>query len=114
LEKGVNRHFKGYLREQFEEWMCTNGSCHRPSREEVAQWVAKAWDQVTTATIVNTWKSIGQKVADDNDDDEDNIDANQPGAGQKITGDDEDDEAEDFVIYHVEEEREAPAPPTQL
>jgi hypothetical protein len=26
LEKGVSKPFKGYLREQFEEWMCTNGS----------------------------------------------------------------------------------------
>jgi hypothetical protein len=109
LDKGVNKPFKGYLREQFEEWICTNGSRRWPSRAEAVQWVANAWDQVTTATIVDTWKSIGHKVADD---DEDNIVANQPGTGQENNGDDEDDEAEDFVLYQVEEEREAayPAP----
>jgi hypothetical protein len=86
LDKGVNTPFKGYLGDQFEEWMCTNGSRRRPSRAEVAQWVANAWEQVTTATIVNTWKSIGHKVADDNnDDDDENIVANRPGAGQGST-----------------------------
>jgi hypothetical protein len=54
LDKGVNKPLKGYLRDQFEEWMCTNGSRRRPSRAEVAQWVAKAWERVTAATIVNT------------------------------------------------------------
>jgi hypothetical protein len=107
----VKKPFKGYLREHLEEWMCMNGSRRWPSREEVAQWVANAWYQVTTATIVNTWKSIGHKVAGDDDDDEDeNIVANQPGAGQESTGDDEDDKAEDFILYQVADEREAPAP----
>jgi hypothetical protein len=110
LDKWVNKPFKGYLREKCEEWMCTNGLRCRPSRAEVAQWVARAWDQVMTATIVNTWKSIGQKVADDDDGEEENTVANQPGTGQESTGDDKDEEDEDFVLYQVEEEREAPDP----
>jgi hypothetical protein len=65
LDKGVNKPFKGYLREKLEEWMCTNGSRRLPSRAEVAQWVANAWDQVTTTPIVNTLKIIGRKVTDD-------------------------------------------------
>jgi hypothetical protein len=85
-----------------------NGSRCRPSRVEVAQWVVNAWEQVTTATIVNTWKSSGHKVA--NDDDEENIVANQPGTGQNGTGYDEDDEAEEFILYQVEDAREYPAP----
>jgi hypothetical protein len=75
----------------------------------VAQWFAKAWEQVTTATIVNTWKIIGHKVVTDDDDNE-NIFANQTGEGQESTGDDEDDEAEDFILYQVTDEREAPDP----
>jgi hypothetical protein len=35
--------------------------------------------------------------------------ANQPRAAQESTGDDEDEEADDFILYQVEEEREAPA-----
>jgi hypothetical protein len=67
--------------------MCTNGSRLWPSRSEVAQWVARACAQVTTSTIVNTWKINGHKVAADAN--EDNVVANQPGAGQEITGDGE-------------------------
>jgi hypothetical protein len=111
LGKGVNKPFKVYLGGQFEEWMCTNGLRHRPSRAEVAHWFVKVWEQVTTSTIVNTWESIGHKVANDDDnDDDDNSVANQPGAGQDITGDDDDDGAEDFILYQVENEREAPTP----
>jgi hypothetical protein len=47
---------------------------------------------------------------DDDDEEEENIVSNQPGAGQESTGDDEDDEAEDFILYQVEDEMEAPAP----
>jgi hypothetical protein len=112
LDKVVNKSFKGYLRDQFEEWVCTNGSRRRPSRAEVSQWVTNAWEQVMTATIVNTWKSIGHKVTDDDDDDDDeeNMVANQPGAGQESTGDDEDYEAEEFILYQVADKKEAPAP----
>jgi hypothetical protein len=75
----------------------------------VAQWVANAWDQVTTATIGNSCKNIGHMVANDEDDDEENIVANQPGAGQESTADDEDDESDDLIIYQVEEDMEAPS-----
>jgi hypothetical protein len=44
LDKGLNKPFKGYLREEFEEWMRMNGSRSRPSRAEVAQRVTRAWD----------------------------------------------------------------------
>jgi hypothetical protein len=39
LNKGVNRLFKYYAREEFENWMLTNlSSCH-PTRGEVESWV---------------------------------------------------------------------------
>jgi hypothetical protein len=31
------------------------------------QWIKIAWDKVMTATIVNTWKSIGHKAGDEED-----------------------------------------------
>jgi hypothetical protein len=65
---------------------------------------------VTTATVDNTWKSIEHKVDNDTDDDEDNIVANQPRTWQESIGDEKYEEAEEFIIYQVEEEREAPAP----
>jgi hypothetical protein len=68
LEKGVNKPFKHYAREEFESWMVSNGSRKKPTRGEVSQWINMAWDKVTTATIVNTWKSIGHKAGDEEDD----------------------------------------------
>jgi hypothetical protein len=43
LDKGVSKPLKGYLMEQFEEWMYMNRSRCQSSRAEVAQWVAPAW-----------------------------------------------------------------------
>jgi hypothetical protein len=48
-------------------------------------------------------------ASDDEDEDDDNDVANQPGAGQERTGYDTDEEADDFVLYHVEEDIEVPA-----
>jgi hypothetical protein len=61
-DKGVNRPFKSYAREEFENWMLTNiSSCH-PTRGEVASWVNTAWKKITKETIKNTWKSVGHFV----------------------------------------------------
>jgi hypothetical protein len=67
LDKGVNKPFKQYTRDEFESWMVSNSLCKKPTRGEVSQWIKIAWDKVTTATIVNTWKSIGHKAGDEED-----------------------------------------------
>jgi hypothetical protein len=68
LDKGLNKHFKQYFREEFESWMVGTGSQKKPARGEVSQWIKIAWGTVTTATIVKTWKSIGHKDGDEEDD----------------------------------------------
>jgi hypothetical protein len=40
----------------------------KPTRGEVSQWIKIAWDKVTTATILNTWKSIRHKAGDEEND----------------------------------------------
>jgi hypothetical protein len=47
--------------------MVSNGSRKKPTRGELSQWIKMAWDKVTTATIINTWKSIGHKAGDEED-----------------------------------------------
>jgi hypothetical protein len=90
LDNRVNTFFKGDPREEFEAWMCTNGFRRQPSKIEVSQWAARDWAQVTTATIVNTWKNIGHKVAAYDVYEGDIIPANKPGAGEENTTDEED------------------------
>jgi hypothetical protein len=110
LDKWVDTIFKVYLMEHFEEWMCTNGLRHRPSRVDVAQWATRACAQVRTSTIVNTWKCIGPTVSAITTFEDNILPANQPMAGQDNTTDDEDEENDDCVLHQMENEREAPAP----
>jgi hypothetical protein len=73
LDKRVNKPFKGYLQEEFERWMMSNGSHRKPMRAEVAQWIAIAWSKVTRETTSNTWNSAGHKAGNQNNDDSDAI-----------------------------------------
>jgi hypothetical protein len=47
LDKGVNKPFKGYLRDEFEMWMMANYSRRKTMRTEVAQWISIAWSKVS-------------------------------------------------------------------
>jgi hypothetical protein len=38
-------------------------------RAEVSQWIKFAWDKLMTPTLVNTWKIIGHKIGDEEDND---------------------------------------------
>jgi hypothetical protein len=62
LDKGANRPFKYYAREEFQNWMLTNLSSRHPTRGEVASWVNTAWNKITQETIKNTWKYVGHFV----------------------------------------------------
>lgn len=71
LDVGVNKPFKQYLRYTFDDWLVANMN-KRPERVDVAWWVKKAWDQITTETITNTWrKCLGWSPADYNDEEGD-------------------------------------------
>jgi hypothetical protein len=62
MDKGLNRPFKGYSREGFEDWMLTNFDGRQPTRGQVATWIVSAWDKITKECIVNTWRSVGHFV----------------------------------------------------
>jgi hypothetical protein len=47
--------------------MVVNGSHKKTTRAEILQSIKVAWEKVITATIVNTWKSIGHKTVDEED-----------------------------------------------
>jgi hypothetical protein len=63
MDKGVNRPFKAYAREEFENWMLTNLSSHHSTRGEFASWVNITWNKITEDTIKNTWKYVGHFVS---------------------------------------------------
>jgi hypothetical protein len=65
LDKGINRPFKLYARENFEHCMMTNDNQRHPTRGEVASWIDDAWSKITVSCIKNTWRSVGNFVPGD-------------------------------------------------
>ena len=59
LDVGVNKPFKGYVKESYEQFMVDNTEGRKASRLDVAKWVEDACNKVTPETICNTWTSIG-------------------------------------------------------
>jgi hypothetical protein len=101
LDKGVNKPFKGYLQDDFERWMITNGSRCKPIWAEVAQWIPIAWSKVTRETIVNTWNSVGHKAGN-----QDNKDSDKSSVVEVTNQPDEDSEdnepGADFLLEEAE------------
>ena len=71
LDKLVNKVFKGYFRELFDQWSLTapinakTGSPKAPSRQLLAQWVVQAWDRVPEALCRKAWVVCGYRPAED-------------------------------------------------
>ncbi len=59
LDVGVNKPFKDYIKQCYEELMVQNFEVRNVSRLDVAKWIQEAWGRVTIETIRNTWSSIG-------------------------------------------------------
>jgi hypothetical protein len=56
IDKGVNRAFKSYACEEFENWMLTNLFSRHPTQGDVTSWVNTASNKIKEETIKNTWK----------------------------------------------------------
>jgi len=56
LDKGVNKPFKQFVKQEYELWMLANQDGVKPGRLDIARWVFK---RVTAETIRNTWNLIG-------------------------------------------------------
>jgi hypothetical protein len=62
LDVGVNKDFKKFVREGFQAFMIANVENRKPTRLDVARWIASACEQITEECICNTWDGIGYKV----------------------------------------------------
>ena len=61
LDVGINKPFKNYLTASFNDHVIENHR-EKPTRQNIAQWVSRAWDAISTETITNTWRHIGIHV----------------------------------------------------
>ena len=64
LDVGVNKPFKGFVRNAYEDWMVANPHGTKVKRQDVAQWVWTAWLRVSQSTILNTWNAVGYIASD--------------------------------------------------
>jgi DDE superfamily endonuclease len=65
LDVGINKPFKGYVRECYKQFMVENAHGQKTTRCDVAKWIATAWDKIKHESIINTWKSIGIGINED-------------------------------------------------
>jgi hypothetical protein len=59
LDKVIHKPFKKYNREESNTWMVAHQQGDEPARVDIATQILCVWDRVSTATIINIWKSIG-------------------------------------------------------
>ena len=67
LDVLINKIFKGFFRDLFEEWSLrvpihpTDGRPYPPTRQLIAQWVVKAWEKVPEELVKRSWEVCGYK-----------------------------------------------------
>lgn len=59
LDVGINKPFKDYIKQCYEQFMMQNVEEKKVVRLDVAKWIREAWERVSFETIRNTWSSIG-------------------------------------------------------
>jgi hypothetical protein len=55
MDVGVNKPFKHYARNKFDDWMVENEN-RKPTRQDVSWWVAGAWDDIKDDTFAKSWR----------------------------------------------------------
>ena len=64
MDVGVNKPFKGYVREAYENLMIGNSENRKVRREDIVQWIQTGWEKVKLETITRTRNKIGINVQD--------------------------------------------------
>ena len=108
MDRCVNKPFKTHMRTSWREWMRQDraktkaGNLKQPTRQDAIDWVSKAWESITIATLVHSFKvcGISNKLDGTEDhlasDDLPSIEMDPENAGETQAGDeDEDEEAGD-------------------
>ena len=64
MDVGVNKPFKGYVREAYENFMIGNPENRKVKRKDIVQWIHTGWEEVKVETITRTWNKIVFNVED--------------------------------------------------
>ena len=62
MDVGVNKPFKGYVRQAYENFMIGNIENRKDRREDIVQWIEIGWEKVKVETITRTWTKVGIEI----------------------------------------------------
>ena len=62
MDVGLNKPFKGYVREAYENFMIGKPENRKVKREDIVQWIHTGWEKVKIEIITRTWNKIGINV----------------------------------------------------
>ena len=62
MDVGVNKPFKGYVRQVYENFMIGNIEHRKVGREDIVQWTEIGWGKVKVETITRTWTKVGIEI----------------------------------------------------
>ena len=114
-----NAPFKARYRELYEEWLqepergtdlTPRGNARAPSKLKMVTWTIRAWEQVSSETIVRSFDACGITAADTNrihctkpggmaEDARDMIDADISGEEDEVQDAEGDDDVDDFLHF---------------
>jgi hypothetical protein len=56
IDVGMHKPLKGYLRNEFDNWLVANaGKKTKPALRTVCNCVKRAYDSASTSTLINSW-----------------------------------------------------------
>ena len=58
MDVGVNKPFKSYVRQAYENFMIGNIENRKVMREDIVKWIETGWEKVKVEKITRTWAKV--------------------------------------------------------
>ena len=58
MDVGVNKPFKSYVRQAYENFMIGNIENRKVRREDIVKWIETGWEKVKVEKITRTWAKV--------------------------------------------------------
>ena len=62
MDMVVNKPFKGYVRQAYENFMVGNIENKKVRRKDIVQWIEIGWERVKVEIITRTWTKVGIEI----------------------------------------------------
>jgi DDE superfamily endonuclease len=58
MDVGLNRPFKGYVSDNFTDWLIVNRN-KKPTRQDVSAWIYSGWNRLSEQIVINSFRGAG-------------------------------------------------------